>query len=66
MKLADWIAINGYSDERMAKLVGVSPGFINRLKHGKRRPGVETLASIKRVTKGACSGEEFYPSLRKA
>lgn len=64
VQLAEWMKEHGYSEERMAKEVGVNRATINRYKSGQRKPGVKALARIRQVTQGAVNDESFYPELR--
>lgn len=59
MTLADWIKERDLTDEKMAKLVGVSRATISRLKRGINKPTIQTLVRITEVTNGAVSGKDF-------
>ena len=59
MTLADWIEERKLTDEKMAKLVGVSRATISRLKRGINKPTIQTLVRIVEVTNGAVSGKDF-------
>lgn len=64
MTLGEWMSKHGYSDERMAKLAGVSGATINRLRRGVNKPTSQTLAKLGEVTNGAVNITSFFPARR--
>lgn len=49
------------SDERMARLVGVSGATINRIRRGLNKPSASTMVGIAETTRGAVNVADFFP-----
>jgi DNA-binding transcriptional regulator YdaS (Cro superfamily) len=60
MKLHDWMALHGYDDIKMAKLVGVNQSTINRIRNGVNKPSGQTIVRVEQVTKGQVSATDFF------
>lgn len=63
MKLADYLATMGLTDEAFASQVGISQSQVSRLKRGLSRPSWDSLVAIERATGGAVAAADFMPPL---
>lgn len=50
MTLAQWMAANGYRDERLAEMVGVSRSHLTHIRLGRRPPSLKVAAKLVRIT----------------
>jgi len=60
MKLKQYLELSGITVTDFAQKVGVSSEAIRLYLLGKRRPRIDTVSEISRVTNGAVSGADFY------
>jgi DNA-binding transcriptional regulator YdaS (Cro superfamily) len=59
MTLSDYLAANDITRAEFAAKIAVSQGFVSMLCNGVKRPSLQTLADIQRVTKGEVALEDF-------
>jgi len=60
MKLASYLNKTGITQAQFARLIGASPGAVNRWLAGNRKPSLGQLQAIRRVTRGDVMPEDFY------
>ena len=63
MKLREWLDKSGMDDAEFAEKIGKSPSFVSYLASGSKRPSLDTIDEIARVTKGEVTANDF---MRKA
>lgn len=61
MQLSDWMAREGYDDERFGALVRADRVTISRIRRGINRPSWELARRIKTATAGSVAADEFLP-----
>lgn len=66
MKLADYMAEHGLTDEALATKIGRDRSFVTRLRQGCANPSLGTLAAITAATGGAVTAEDFFPAPQPA
>ena len=66
MKLADYMAEHGLTDEAVAQRIGRERSFVTRLRQGKASPSLRTLSDISAATGGAVTAEDFFPAPQPA
>lgn len=59
MKLSDWMAENGVSDDQMAEKCAVDRVTISRIRRDVNRPSWPLIAKIKDLTNGTVSADDF-------
>jgi len=59
MTLSQWLAANEITRSDFASRIGVSQSFVSMLCSGAKKPSLQTLADIQRVTKGEVALEDF-------
>ena len=60
MNLSDYLADKKISAADFAALIGVHRTSISRFCSGTRKPDLDTLEKIHRVTKGKVKAEDFF------
>lgn len=66
MQLSDWMAREGFDDERFGALVQADRGTISRIRRGVNRPSWELAGRIKVATNGEVPADEFLPEAHPA
>lgn len=61
MKLSDYMAANGLTDDAVAQRIGRDRSFVTRLRQGRANPSLRTLQDLASATNGAVSAEDFFP-----
>lgn len=61
MKLAEWMALKGKSDEWMSDQLKVSKVSVSRYRTGARIPEWHVMPKIVRTTNGAVTPNDFMP-----
>lgn len=61
MKLRDWMDKTDIDIFEAARAFGVTTHAIRKWLSGERRPWPATQAKIKRITKGAITGDDWLP-----
>lgn len=61
MKLADYQRKHNLTDEAFAALVERNRSVVTRWRNGVCRPDWESLAKIKKITKGEVGADDFMP-----
>jgi hypothetical protein len=70
MQLADFMEERGLDDEEMASLVrkasriSCDRSTISRIRRGKSRPSWDLIASLKAISKGRVSADDFLDEAR--
>lgn len=59
MKLSDWMAKNGVSDDQMAEKCAVDRVTISRIRRDVNRPSWPLITKIKTITNGAVTADDF-------
>lgn len=60
MKLAPYLKKTGISEAHFSRLIGASPSGVNRWINGSRKPSLDQMQAIARVTRGQVRPEDFY------
>ena len=50
MTLAQWMAANGYKDQRLADELSLSRSAITRIRRGERKPSLDVALRLERIT----------------
>jgi transcriptional regulator with XRE-family HTH domain len=58
--LGRWMAETGTSQEALAAKLQVSQGYVSRLVHGERLPGLKVALDLEKVTGGAVPAESWF------
>jgi len=72
MQLSEFMAARGLDDEEMAALVRKSGGIscdrstISRIRRGKSRPSWDLIASLRAISKGRVSADDFLDAEARA
>lgn len=61
MKLADYMAANGLTDDAVAQRIGRDRSFVTKLRQGRASPSMRTARDLAEATNGAVSAEDFFP-----
>jgi transcriptional regulator with XRE-family HTH domain len=61
MKLADYMAENGLTDDAVAQRIGRDRSFVTKLRQGRATPSLRTAQDLSLATNGAVSAEDFFP-----
>lgn len=60
MQLANYLTANSISPHEFAKTIGVSRETVRRYLAGERRPELDKLHTIARVTDGQVTANDFF------
>jgi transcriptional regulator with XRE-family HTH domain len=60
MNLKKYLSKNGVSQADFARRIAATPGAITRWVQGNRRPNLDQMREIERVTRGQVRVEDFY------
>ncbi|MFG1389064.1 helix-turn-helix transcriptional regulator [Xanthobacter versatilis] len=62
MKLADYMAENGLTDDAVAQRIGRDRSFVTKLRQGRATPSLRTARDLSAATNGAVAAEDFFPT----
>jgi transcriptional regulator with XRE-family HTH domain len=57
--LSQWMGLNEIKSKDFANELGVTPGYLSRLRNGKQKPGRALLMQIHTITKGDVGLEDW-------
>ena len=60
VKLNQYLIDVGATQEQFAESIGISPGYLNLILHGKRKPGINALMKLAEVTGGYIAFDDFH------
>lgn len=60
MKLADWMALHGLTDDDLAQRLGVDRSSASRYRRGKQIPASTIMVKIAEVTEGEVRPDSFF------
>ena len=66
MRLRDYMTIHGLREDWVAWKLGLDRSSVNRIVRGVQKPSWETIAKIKRFTKGEVTADDFMKTVEGA
>ncbi len=60
VKLNQYLTDIGATQEQFADTISVSPGYLNQILHGKRKPGINALMRLVEATGGYIALDDFH------
>jgi len=65
MTFLDWIGRSGMRASHVAELLGISPGHLHDLTHGRTWPNRDIALRIRTLTHGEVTPNDFLPPMRQ-
>lgn len=66
MHLAEYMQWKNLSDDDVAERIGIARATVNRIRRRKLRPGWNTIANLKRMSRGQITADDFTELAKEA